>query len=148
MSTHDLIQGQAFDTDMSGTAFHFNNIKIDITDNSTVGMKNGRPKGRLRGDVAATVKIKADLDDVDRLLEIAREAGSFQAMDPFDVTTYAKVGSREKKIEAFGVSLKIASLLDAQDNSSDESFVEIEGDVTSEDFLKIDGVPYITPLEN
>ena len=50
-------------------------------------------------------------------------------------------------IQAFGCKLKLNKLLDVDKSSTDETEFTIPFDVTSPDFVRIDGVPYVSPYE-
>ena len=59
----------------------------------------------------------------------------------------AAVGDDEMRVEAYGCRLKVSSLLDIDKSSADETEFTIPFDVTSPDFIKIDGVPYVKPQD-
>lgn len=142
------INGLSFDFDLGGKGIHSEKMSLDITDNSAVVKRNGRPDGYVNGAVEASGEIEVDATGLKSITDAAQSAGSFQSLEPFDIVTYAKVGSDEVKVEAFGCKLKVSKLLDIDKSSSDPSKFTIPFDVTSPDFVKINGVPYIKPLEN
>lgn len=121
---------------------------LDITDNSTFAKRNGRPDGRLQGDVEAGGVITVDRIGLRAVKDAASSAGAFQELEPFDIEAFATAGSDQLKINAFGCKIKINKLLDIDANSADEVEFELPFDVTSPDFVKIDGVPYIKALED
>ncbi len=134
--------GLSFDLSTGKMAFKVKKFTLEITDNSAVAKRRGRPDGYLVGDVEASGELTVDRDGLKVLTQAAREAKSFQGLDPFDIVSYARVGSDELKIEAFGCRIKVGSLLDVDTSSADESEFTIPFDVTSPDFVRIDGVPY------
>ncbi|MEA4863376.1 MAG: phage protein [Victivallaceae bacterium] len=138
--------GMSFDLDLGVTALKVQKCTLDITDNTTVAKRNGRPDGYLPGDVSAAGTITVDRDGLAALTEQAKSAGYWQGIEPFDICTYAKVGDDELKIEAFGCKVKISKLLDIDKSKTDETLFEIPYDVTSPDFVNINGVPYLEPI--
>lgn len=140
--------GLSFDIDTGEMALTAKKFTLEITDNSAVAKRKGRPDGYVVGDVEASGEIVVDRDGLKTVTAAARNAGSFQALKPFDIMGYAKVGDDELKIEAFGCRLKVSALLDIDTSSSDETEFTIPYDVTSSDFVKIDGVPYCAAEEN
>lgn len=142
------INGLSFDFDLGGKQIHSEKMSLDITDNSAVVKKNGRPDGFVNGDVEASGELEVDAVALKTITEAAGSAGSFQLLEPFDIVTYAKVGEEEVKVEAFGCKLKVSKLLDVDKSSADPTKFVIPFDVTSPDFVKINGVPYIKPLED
>lgn len=141
------INGQSFDFSFGGTIIHADNFSLEITDNSTFAKKDGRPDGVLKGDVEASGEVSLDISEFKVLLKEAKSAGSWQDMPTFDITAHAKSGEEEFKIEAFACNFKIASLLDVDKTSADKSSVKLPYEVTGQDFVKIDGVPYASIKE-
>lgn len=120
-------------------------VTISITDNSKTAMSKGAPDGDLPGSVEALLTLELDSSNFNILLENAKKAGSFRGMKPFDFMGYMKKAGSDLalKIEAFGCKPKITDLLDADSNSEDGLVHKIECPVTSKDFIKINGVPYL-----
>ncbi|MNF02230.1 hypothetical protein D3C80_2013500 [compost metagenome] len=65
-------------------------------------------------------------------------------MDTDDVMFYANSGSDSLKIEAFGVKLLLSDLLDVDPAGGKKSTHKLKGLVTSPDFVRINGVPYLS----
>lgn len=63
------------------------------------------------------------------------------------MVAYANTGDEEQKVEIFGVKIKLNKILDADKSSVDQTMYELPFEVTSSDFVRIDGVPYIKPKE-
>jgi len=146
MSTQRF-NGQSFHLDLGIAALTAKKFTLDITDNTAAAKRNGRPDGWLRGDVEASGEITVDRDGLRTLTRVAREAGSFQDIPTFDIMSYASAGGDPLMIQAFGCKLKLNKLLDVDKSSTDETEFTIPFDVTSPDFVAIDGVPYIRPEE-
>ncbi|MGE4301992.1 MAG: phage protein [Victivallaceae bacterium] len=145
MSTQRF-NGMSFDLDLGVTALKVLKFKIEVTDNTTATYRDGRPDGYLEGNVSASGTITVDATGLRVLTEQAKSAGSWQKLPVFDINSYAKVAEEEVKVEAFGCKLKIGSLLDIDKTKVDESTFELPFDVTSRDFININGVPYLEPI--
>lgn len=141
------ISGMSFDFDLTGTQIHADKYTLDITDNTAVAKTKGVPNGYTDGDVEASGEIELDSTNYLLVMEQAKAAGSFRAMDPFDITSYAKAGDDELKVEAFGCKITISSLLDVDNNSSDKTVHKLPFIVTDPNFIKINGVPYLDASE-
>jgi len=139
------INGLSFDVDCGSFSLKVLKFSLDITDNGKVAKRAGRPSGYLLGDVEASGTITVGPDGLKTLAEAAKSAGSWQQLAPFDINSYAKVGDDEVKVEAFGCKVRLSKMLDIDKSSSEETTHELPFDVTSEDFVKINGVPYAKP---
>lgn len=140
--------GLSFDVDTGELTFQVKKFSLEVTDNSAVAKRRGRPDGFVVGDVEASGEIVIDRDALKVITNAAKTAGSFQALKPFDMIAFGKVADDEFKIEAFGCRLKVSSLLDLDKSNADETEFSIPYDVTSPDFVKIDGVPYLEKLND
>ena len=61
---------------------------------------------------------------------------------------YAKTGQNEEmKVEAFGCKLLLDSLLDVDKAGGQKHISKVKYLVTSPDFIRINGVPYLRPEE-
>ncbi|MEH6649980.1 MAG: phage protein [Motiliproteus sp.] len=141
------INGKSFDFDLSGLAIHANKMTLDITDNTAVSKTKGVPDGYTDGDVEAAGEIEVDRSNMKLITEAARKAGSFRGLELFDITSFAQAGDDELKVEAFGCKLMVSSALDVDPNSADKSVFKLPYVITSPDFVRIDGVPYLAPEE-
>ncbi len=141
MSTQRF-NGLSFDIDLGDFSVHVKKFSLEITDNSAIAKRNGKPSGYVLGDCEASGEIVVFRDGLKAFTAAAKEAGSFQEMATFDINSYAKVGDDELKIEAFDCKIKLSSLLDIDETSTDETEFSLPYDVTGSDFVKIDGVPY------
>ena len=68
-------------------------------------------------------------------------------MEGFGIVVYGKTAKDEVKVEAFGCRIKLSDLLDVDKKGGQASLFKIPFDVTSPDFVHIDGVPYLRPEE-
>lgn len=141
------IGGKNFDVNLGDSLVHVEAATLDITDNSTVAQTKGVPNGHVDGDVAATGEIELDTTNFNLVIEQAKSAGSFRELEPFDIVFFAKAGEEELRIEAFGCKLRVSSLLSIDPKGGAKNTHKIPFDVTSPDFVKINGVPYLAAAE-
>lgn len=146
--TTQRINGISFDVKTESFALHIQKMSLDITDNSAVAKRNGRPDGFLAGDVEASGTLTIDSDALSTLTNEAKRAGCWQAIPPFDIQTYAKVGDKEVKVRAYGCLINLSKLLDIDKSSTDETVFEVPFKVTSPDFVEINDVPYLKKLND
>lgn len=141
------IGGKNFDVNLGDLLVHVEAATLDITDNSTVAQTKGVPNGHVDGDVAAAGEIELDTTNFNLMVEQAKSSGSFRELEPFDIVFFAKAGEEELRIEAFGCKLRISSLLSIDPKGGAKNTHKIPFDVTSPDFVKINGVPYLSAAE-
>jgi hypothetical protein len=141
------IGGKNFDVNLGDLKVHVEAATLDITDNSAVGQTRGVPNGHVDGDVSASGEIEVDIANFKLIKEQAASAGSFREIEPFDIVFYAKAGDDEIKYEAFGCKLRLSSLLSIDPKGGAKSTVKVQYDVTSPDFVHIDGTPYLAASE-
>ncbi len=80
--------------------------------------------------------------------EAAKAVGSWRALDTFDMLFYAKTAQHEEmKVEAFGCKLVLDSLLDVDKAGGQKHISKVKYLVTSPDFIRINGVPYLRAEE-
>lgn len=145
--TTKRFNGLSFDFDLGDFRVHAKKFSLDITDNSTAAKRNGRPDGFLQGDVEASGTITVDKTALSAFTQAAKAAGSFQSLPAFDILAFGQAGGDTLRVEVFGCKVKINKLLDVDTSSADETEFELPFDVTSPDFVRIDGVPYIDPVK-
>jgi hypothetical protein len=141
------ISGKNFDVNIGDLLVHVETATLDITDNSAVAQDKGVPNGHVDGDVSASGELEVDTSNFNLLIEAARRAGSFRALEPFDSVFFAKAGDEELRVEAFGLKLKVSSLLNIDSKGGEKSKHKVPFDVTSPDFIRINGVPYLDATE-
>lgn len=141
------ISGKNIDITLGDLQIHFEKASLDITDNSAVAQTKGVPDGHVDGDVAASGEFELDSANFALLIEAAGRAGSFRKLEPFDTLFFAKTASYELRVEAFGCKVKVASLLDIDPKGGSKSTHKVPFDVTSPDFIRINGVPYLDATE-
>lgn len=141
------ISGMNFDVTLGDLQVHIERASLDITDNSAAAQTKGVPHGHVDGDVAASGEFELDSANFALLIEAAGRAGSFRKLEPFDTLFFAKIATDELRVEAFGCKVKIASLLDIDSKGGSKSTHKVPFDVTSPDFIRINGVPYLDATE-
>ena len=141
------IGGKNFDINLGDLQVHVESCTLDITDNTAVAQSRGVPNGHVDGDVAASGEFEFDTSNFNLLIEAARSAGSFRQLEPFDSVFFAKAGDEELRIEAFGCKLKVSSLLSVDPKGGEKTKHKVPFDVSSPDFIRINGVPYLAAAE-
>ena len=141
------ISGMNFDINVGDLLIHVETATLDITDNSAAVQTGGVPDGWVDGDVSASGELELDTANFNLLIEAARKAGSFRRLEPFDSLFYAKTPTDEIRGEAFGCKPKISSLLNIDPKGGEKSKHKVPFDVTSPDFIHINGVPYLDAAE-
>ncbi|PWB34662.1 DUF2597 domain-containing protein [Pseudomonas sp. SDI] len=141
------IGGKNFDISVGDLQVHVESCTLDITDNSAVAQTRGVPDGYVDGDVSASGEFEFDTMNFNLLIEAARTAGSFRQLAPFDSVFFGSAGDQELKVEAFGCRLKVSSLLSVDPKGGEKSKHKVPFDVTSPDFIHINGVPYLAASE-
>ncbi|HCE3961464.1 DUF2597 family protein [Pseudomonas aeruginosa] len=141
------ISGMNFDITLGDLQVHVEKATLDITDNSAVVQTRGVPDGFVDGDVTASGEYELDAANFALLIEAAKRAGSFRKLEPVDSLFYAKAGDSEVRVEAFGCKLKVSSLLDIDPKGGSKTTHKVPFDVTSPDFIRINGVPYLDASE-
>ncbi|MGF1710131.1 DUF2597 family protein [Vibrio kagoshimensis] len=143
-------------TRISGKNMHFamgdyklkaQKVSLSITDNSAINKTSGVPDGYVDGDVEASGEMELTTQYFNILSKAAKQAGSWRGMPAFDALFYGKIDKDELKIEAFGCRIKISDLLDADSNGGSALVHKLPFEVTSPDFVNINGVPYLRPDE-
>ncbi|MVW97132.1 DUF2597 family protein [Pseudomonas sp. PB100] len=141
------IGGKNFDINLGDLQIHVESCTLDITDNTAVAQSRGVPNGHVDGDVSCSGEFEFDTSNFNLLIEAARSAGSFRQLEPFDAVFFAKAGDEELRIEAFGCKLKVSSLLSVDPKGGEKSKHKVPFDVTSPDFIRVNGVPYLAAAE-
>ncbi len=140
------ISGAAFDVRMGFVKIHFENFTLGIEDGSTTAMDGILPNGTIPGEKKASGKATMDIANFMLMSAAAALAGSWDKLPPFPIDAFAKGegarGTEGMHVHAHGCKLRLASVLNIDPKSTDKSTVEIEYDVTSPDFVWINGTPY------
>lgn len=137
---------------ISGKNMHFslgdyklkaNKVTLSITDNSAVNKTGGVPDGYVDGDAEASGEMELTTQQFNIMSKAAKQASSWRGLPTFDGLFYGKIDKDELKVEAFGIRIKISDLLDIDTNGGSALLHKLPFDVTSPDFVHINGVPYL-----
>lgn len=134
----------------SGFSFTLGDFKIRA-EKATLSIEDGRktvkdggvPNGYVDAEVAASGEIELDANNLSILAEEAKSKGSWQSIEPVDLVFYAKGTMDEEKVEAFGCLLNLSDIVNFDPSSDKKAIVKISYEVTSPDFVRINGVPYL-----
>lgn len=141
------LSGMNFNVNLGDIMIHVDTATLSITDNSAVSQTSGVPDGFVDGDVAANGELNVNASQFALISAAAKAAGAWRAMKTFDIMFYGKTAKDEVKVEAFGCRIKLSDILDLDKKGGQASLFKIPFDVTSPDFVHIDGVPYLRPEE-
>ncbi|MDO6426235.1 DUF2597 family protein [Thalassotalea sp. 1_MG-2023] len=139
--------GKDFDVFMGDKMVHINEATVTITDGRTPKIVRGVPKGYIDGPVSAEVSIKVDHENFLLIEAQAQSAGSWKGIEPFDLSFLAEAAAGSKNVEVFGVLPSLEEILNIKAEGGEEDLTTIKGQVVSPDFVKINGVPYLTAEE-
>lgn len=138
------ISGQDFDVMIGGLLVRVESLSATITDNRKATQGNGVPDGYVNGDVSCTGDIEIDTKNFILITEAARIAGSFRDLKPFDITCVANAGVSVMVQELFDCLLNVTDLLSIDPKGGEKTRHKIAFEVTSPDFVRINGVPYLS----
>lgn len=137
------ISGQSIDFNIDGDLVHVEKVSLSITDNTGVAQTNGVPDGFVNGDVSAEGELELSTKYLKVITAKARSAGSWRAIPLVDLMWYAKAGTEELKVESFGCKLNVTDILDVDPKGGAVMTHKIKFIVTSPDFVRINGIPYL-----
>lgn len=123
------------------------NYTLNIEDGTTVAMTRGVPDGYLDGDTKASGEIELDSKNFELISKAAKNAGSYKGMETFDIVSGAESDEEKISVEAFGCKIKISDIMNAKGSGGEKLTYKLPFDVTSPDFVKINGVPYLKASE-
>ncbi|WP_299580922.1 phage protein [uncultured Microbulbifer sp.] len=141
------LSGKDIDVMIGSMLVHVEKYTVSIEDATGPAFTRGVPDGWISGDKKASGEIEVDTNNLMTILDAAKSAGSFSALEPFDIVSSAATNNLEFKVEAFGCKLRISDLLDAAGSGGEKLKHKLPYDVTSRDFVRINGVPYIDASE-
>ena len=142
------ISGKNFDISIGDLSISVGKATLTIEDKTEVAKDGGVPNGWVDGEAGASGDMELDAQAIGILGEAAKAAGSWRGLPPFDILFYAKTGQDEEmKVEAFGCKFVLDSLLDLDKAGGQKHISKVKYFVTSPDFIRINGVPYLRPEE-
>ena len=131
---------------VGGTMLMVDKFDLKIDDKRAVAMTQGVPNGYVDGEISASGSLTLDSQQFTMLLGSLGGA-AWKSIEPQDIKAFASAGGLTKDITAHGCLLRISDLLGTESKGSEKSTHTIEFDVTSPDFIHIDGKPYLTAAE-
>ena len=141
------ISGKDFDISVGDYQVRVANANLVITDNRAVAQDGGVPNGWVDGDVSAEGDMELDTHNFSILVDAAKSAGSWKQLDPFDIVFVADTSGNPFTVDAAECLLKIADLLNIDPAGGETSKHKLQFMVTGRDFIKINGVPYLSLKE-
>jgi hypothetical protein len=138
------ISGRDFDVMLGDLMIHVETMSATIDDAKTVAKTKGVPNGHLAGEVSCNGEIEVDTQNFNLIIEAAKKAKSFEELKPFDIVTAAEGDDDKFKLEMFGCTLRISDLLNIDTKGGEKNKHKLPFDVTSPDFVRINGVPYLS----
>lgn len=141
------LSGKDFDAFIGDKMVHIIEASVKITDGRKAKSVRGVPVGYVDGPVEAEVSIKVDHENYLLIEAQAKAAGSWKGIEPFDMSFTAEAVAGSKNTEVFGVLPMLDEVLNIKAEGGEEDTTTIKGLVTSSDFIKINGIPYLTAKE-
>ncbi len=138
------LSGRDFDFMLGDLMIHAETMSATIEDNRGVAKTKGVPNGKVAGDVGCSGEFELDTQNYNLVIDAARKAGSFEDLEEFDVVVNGEVDDESSKTEMFGCSFRITDLLNIDSKGGEKTKHKLAFDVTSPDFVKINGVPYLS----
>jgi hypothetical protein len=137
------IGGRDFDVMLGSLMVHVISFTASIEDGKSVAKTKGVPNGKVAGEVGCSGEIEVDTQNFNLIIDAAKSAGSFEELEPFDIVTNADTGDEQHTQELFGCVLRISDLLNIDPKGGEVVKHKLPFDVTSPDFVHINGVPYL-----
>lgn len=142
--SRERISGMSFDFYLGLIPVHAESVSLTITDNTAVAQTRGIPDGYVSGDVGADGEIELDEKNFKKISLAATAAGSYRDIPLVDLTFFASRGGVRTKVEAFDCKLVVTDLINIDPKGGSKTTKKVKYFVTSPDFVKIDGVPYLS----
>lgn len=141
------ISGMNFDFTLLGYPIHAESVSLSISDNTAVAQTRGIPDGYVDGDTTAEGDIELDEKNFQKIGFAASAAGSYRGIPTTDLVWFAQRDGVRSKVEAFGCKFLLTDLLDVDPKGGSKSTKKIKFIVTSSDFIRINGVPYLSQYD-
>lgn len=144
MSNKKNLGALDFDVMVGDRLIHVEKMTATISDNRQHVKTRGVPDGYVDGDVECKGDIEVDTNNFNLLVEVAKAAGSWRDMPPSDIIYVGKTADASHRVELFGCVLNVSDLLDNDGKGGAKTTHKIPFEVTSSDFIRINGVPYLS----
>jgi Protein of unknown function (DUF2597) len=146
MSRHRL-SAQNFDIMVGNLLIHVESMSASISDNSQAVMDRGVPNGYVDGDVSCSGDIEIDSRNFNLFTDIARSAGSWRAIRPFDIICYGNSGDETQRLQLFGCKVTVSDLFGNDAKGGEKTKHKLTFTVSDPAFVRINGVPYLSALD-
>ena len=144
MSNKKNLGALDFDVMVGDRMIHVEKMTATISDNRQHVKTRGVPDGYVDGDVDCKGDIEVDTNNFNLLVEVAKSSGSWREMPPADIVYVGETTSSKHRVELFGCVLNISDLLDNDAKDGSKTTHKVTFEVTSPDFVRINGVPYLS----
>ncbi|MEQ1636705.1 MAG: phage protein [Methylococcales bacterium] len=142
--SHKHLSAQDFDIMVGNLLIHVESMSATISDNRQAVMTRGVPNGYVDGDVSCSGDIEIDTKNFNNFVEVARSRGSFRDVQPFDIIYNGKNISGRHQVALFGCLINVSDLLSNDPKGGEKLKHKLTFTVTSPDFVRINGVPYLS----
>ena len=143
MSKGTRIGGRDLDIMVGDMMVHVESFSASIEDGKAVAKTRGVPNGYVAGEVSCSGEIEVDTQNFNLIIAAAKSAASFEDLQPFDIVANAETDDEEFNVELFGCALRISDLINSDPKGGEKLKHKLPFDVTSPDFVRINGVPYL-----
>lgn len=137
------ITGPDVDVMFGTTLINVKQFSVNIEDGSKPVSTRGVTHGWVRGAATASGEITVDTENFNLIVELARTAGSFQALDTIDIVGLGNTADQEFKVAVYGCKLRVSKVLEAGGEGGEKLEHTIPFDVTDSRFVEINGVSYL-----
>lgn len=145
MSTQ-RISGKEVRLFVGGIMLFAEKFDLKIDDKRAVALTNGVPNGYVDGETTASGSITLDSSNFE-MLNKGLGGSSWKGIEPQDIQAFAAAGGLTKDVAAYGCLLRVSDLWSSESKGGEKMTHTIEFDVTSPDFVAIDGKPYLKASE-
>lgn len=138
------LTGKDFEVMIGDFLVRVESMNASITDNRKVVKEKGIPVDHTNGDVDCSGEIEVNLRNFGLLNLAAADAGSWRELSAFDISVNGYVTGEVHKVDLYDCLLTISDLVGIDPNGNDQSTIKLPFNVTGPDFVKINGVPYLS----
>lgn len=138
----ERISGQNITLFVGPALVTFEKVTLNIEDTSKAVHSKGLPNGFVRGKLSASGEVEVDTANFMLLQALALAAGSWQGIGTWDAIFTAYAGETVLNVIADECLFKVTKVLDAGAEGGDKLMHTLPFEVTGQDFVRINGVPY------
>lgn len=149
MSDFQHITGKNGRSFLGGIPFQFDKITSTISDGMEAEKTRGIPDGYVEGDVGCEGEVEMKYKYFKQYSLLAKKHGSYRAIPAMDISYIGATKSDAFPVKLYGCKFTLDSIVEAEANDGKKTgMVKLKYKVTSPDFVDINGVPYLDPLES